>query len=237
MAALSSQRAQNDARMRLLLLAPPGAGKGTQARRLSRYYGIEHISTGDLLRREVAQATLIGREAKLFLDRGDLVPDHVIRDMVVEAVTEADAHGGFLLDGYPRNLAQADEAARIARDNGITINAAVYLEVGRDELLRRLLGRGGDAGAAGARSDDDIETIRHRLEVFDSQTWPLVDYFAQRGVLIAVDGEQPVAQVTEDIIEQVALHRDDRRVDAGQMVRLVEAVDDPTLPAREHPGD
>jgi adenylate kinase len=186
--------------MRLLLLAPPGAGKGTQAKRLSRHYGIEHISTGDLLRKEAAAGTPLGRQAQDYLDRGDLVPDDLIRDMVVERVTEADAKGGFLLDGYPRNLAQADEASRMARDQAITIDGAVYLDVSQEELLRRLLARAGTE----SRSDDNEDTIRRRLEVFHSQTRPLADYFRQRNLLISVDGEQPVEKVTSDIIGQLA---------------------------------
>lgn len=187
--------------MRLLLLAPPGAGKGTQARRLAQYYGIEDISTGALLRREVAGGTALGREATRYLDCGDLVPDELMLDMVVEAVTEADRKGGFVLDGYPRNLAQAEAAQQLARTHGIGIDGVVLLEVGQDELRRRLLRRG--AGAE-SRSDDNIETIRHRLEVFESETRPLVAYFAARDLLIAVDGEQPVEQVTEDIVDRLA---------------------------------
>ncbi|MDQ1377587.1 MAG: adenylate kinase [Acidimicrobiaceae bacterium] len=186
--------------MRLLLLAPPGAGKGTQAKRLSQYYGIEHISTGDMLRREVAEGTPLGLEAKKYLDRGDLVPDELIREMVSERVTEADPKGGFLLDGYPRNLAQAEEASALARDQGITINGAVYLDVSSEELLRRLMARAGTE----SRSDDNEETIRHRIEVFENQTRPLADYFRERGLLISVDGEQPVEKVTHDIIESLA---------------------------------
>ncbi|HEX3424536.1 MAG TPA: adenylate kinase [Acidimicrobiales bacterium] len=186
--------------MRLLLLAPPGAGKGTQAKRLSQYYGIEHISTGDLLRKEVAAGTSLGRQAKEYLDRGDLVPDDLIGDIVAERVAEADAKGGFLLDGYPRNLAQAEEANRMARDQGITIDGAVYLDVSQEELLRRLLARAGTE----SRSDDNIDTIRRRLEVFHTQTRPLADYFRDRGLLISVDGEQPIEKVTSDIIGQLA---------------------------------
>jgi adenylate kinase len=185
--------------VRLLLLAPPGAGKGTQARRLSDYYGIAHISSGDLLRHEVEAGTPLGLQAEEYLDRGDLVPDELIHEMVFDRVTEADPQGGFLLDGYPRNLAQAEEARELALANDITINAAVYLDVSRDELLRRLAGR----ADAESRSDDDEETIRHRLEVFDAQTRPLVDYYRERGLLVTVDGEQPVEKVTHDIVDHL----------------------------------
>ncbi|HEX3540883.1 MAG TPA: adenylate kinase [Acidimicrobiales bacterium] len=182
--------------MRLLLLAPPGAGKGTQAKRLSEHYGIESISSGELLRREVAKGTPCGRAAKDYLDRGDLVPDDLIRDIVVEQVKKADAKGGFILDGYPRNLSQAKEASRLADDEGIGIDGAIYLDVSRDELLRRLLHR----GETQSRSDDQEATIRHRLDVFDSETRPLLDYFREGGLLIPVNGEQPVEHVTQDII-------------------------------------
>jgi adenylate kinase len=185
--------------MRLLLLAPPGAGKGTQAQRLSQYYGIEHISTGDLLRREVAAGTDLGEQVKGYLEAGDLVPDELVRDIVVQRVTEANAKGGFLLDGWPRNRSQAEEAAALARDHGITVDGAVYLDVRPDELLRRLLAR----AKSESRSDDNEATIRRRLKVFEDQTRPLADYFRERGVLISVDGEQPVEKVTEDIIRQL----------------------------------
>jgi adenylate kinase len=188
-----------DVAVRLLLLAPPGAGKGTQARALSQHYGIEAVSTGDMLRQEVAAGTPCGLAARDYLDRGDLVPDVLIRDMVLARVVEADRNGGFVLDGYPRNLAQAEEAQALAADKGIVIDGAVYLDVSREELLRRLLQRAGFE----SRSDDNEATIRHRLDVFDAQTRPLAGYFRDRGLLISVDGEQPVEQVTKDIIDQV----------------------------------
>jgi adenylate kinase len=185
--------------VRLLLLAPPGAGKGTQAHRLAEHFGIEHISTGDLLRQEVAAGTPFGLQAKEFLDRGDLVPDGLIRDMVVDRLIEADARGGFLLDGYPRNRAQAEQAQRMAAEHGITLDGAIYLDVGRDEALRRILGR---AGADG-RTDDRADTVRHRLDVFDHATRPLAGYYRDRGLLIAIDGEQPVDQVTAEILDRL----------------------------------
>jgi adenylate kinase len=193
--------------MRLLLIAPPGSGKGTQARRLAERYHIEHISTGELLRREVAAGTTLGEQAAEYLDRGDLVPDEVIRDAVQAAVVEADGRGGFLLDGYPRNLAQAEQARRWAASNGVAIDGAIYLDVSRDELLRRLLGRGEsetDQGGKGARTDDDEATIRHRLAVYDTQTQPLIEYYRGRGLLLDIDGEQSVDQVTADIIDQLS---------------------------------
>lgn len=189
-----------DTALRLLLVAPPGAGKGTQARALSEHYGIEAISTGDLLRQEAAAGTPLGVAARSYLDRGDLVPDDLVRDMVMARVIAADATGGFLLDGYPRNLAQAEEARCLARDYGIAVTAAISLDVGRHELLRRLLGRAG----AESRGDDKEATIRHRLDVFDTQTRPLLDYYRERGLLVSVDGEQAVDKVTADIVAALA---------------------------------
>lgn len=186
--------------MRLLLVAPPGAGKGTQARLLSERYHVEHISSGELFRREVTAGTPLGRQVQGYLDRGDLVPDDLVRDLVTAKVAEADARGGFLLDGYPRTRAQAEDAARLARERGVRLNGAVYLDVHRDELLRRLLSR----SQKEARSDDDEATIRRRLQVFEEQTRPLLDYFRERDLLISVNGEQAVDQVTKDIVDQLA---------------------------------
>lgn len=186
--------------MRLLILAPPGAGKGTQAERLADRFGIEHISTGDQLRREVASGTPLGRQVREYLDRGDLVPDELIRDMVIDRVTSADDRGGFLLDGYPRNLAQAEEARRLAAERGIGVDAAIYLDVSRDEALRRLLGR----AASQDRGDDKEETIRHRLDVFDRETRPLAGYYRDRNLLVPVDGGMPPDKVTADILSQLA---------------------------------
>ena len=189
--------------MRVLLLAPPGAGKGTQAQRISEHFGIRHISTGDLFREHVAEGTDLGQSVQEYLDRGDLVPDDVVLAIVREAVESAiNSSGGYLLDGFPRNLHQAREGAHIARQLDAPADAVLHLEVGEDELLRRLLSR----GAADGRSDDNEATIRHRLEVYKTQTRPLLDYYRGRGLLIDIDGEQPVDEVTKasiDALEKV----------------------------------
>lgn len=182
--------------MRLLLIAPPGAGKGTQAKALSAHYGIETISTGELLRREVAAGSDLGREVAAYLDRGDLVPDSLMRDLVAEAVADADRRGGFLLDGYPRTLAQAEEGRRWASEQAMAVDGAIYLDVSRPELLRRLTGRSATEG----RSDDREATMRHRLDVFEAQTRPLLDFYRDLGILVTIDGEQPVEAVTADIL-------------------------------------
>ena len=179
--------------LRALLIAPPGAGKGTQAERICAHFGIEHISTGDLFRAEVAAGTELGRVVKAYLDRGDLVPDGLVGSVVRERVERALREtGGYLLDGYPRTLAQAEAAHALARDAGYTAHAVIAYEAPRPVLLARLLGR---AGAAG-RSDDNEATIRHRLEVYDRQTAPLLDYYAERGLLARIDADRPVEQVS-----------------------------------------
>lgn len=186
--------------MRLLLLAYPGAGKGTQATKLAAHYGIEHLSSGDLLRDEVAHGTKIGRIAAGYLDRGDLVPDELVFEILSNRVHEAARHGGYVLDGFPRTLHQAEEAYTLAQSlEGVTLQGVVYLRVSRDELHHRLQERAGREG----RSDDTETGIAHRFEVFDAQTQPLLDFYANRGLLIDIDGEQSVEEVFADIINGI----------------------------------
>jgi adenylate kinase len=185
--------------MRLLMLAPPGAGKGTQAERLADHFGIEHIASGDLLREEVEAGTPLGLAAREYLDQGDLVPDDVVLAMVAGRVLAANEKGGFVLDGFPRNLAQAEQAQQLAADAGVSLDAVVYLEVSDEEALRRLLGRAQQEG----RSDDQIAVIRHRLDVFNNTTRPLAQYYNERGLLVQVNGEQPMDAVTAEILEKL----------------------------------
>jgi adenylate kinase len=181
--------------LRLLLLAPPGAGKGTQADRIAAHFEIPHISTGELFRRHVAEGTELGREVKSYVDRGDLVPDDIVLSIVRSAVEEAMAtNGGYLLDGFPRNLAQARAGYRIAKELGATVHAVLHFDVPEAELLRRLLAR----GASGDRTDDNEATIRHRLDVYNKETAPLLDYYRGRGVLVSVKADQPVDVVTAE---------------------------------------
>ncbi len=186
--------------MRLLLVAPPGAGKGTQAVKLAAHYGIAHLASGDLLRKEVAGGTEIGRAAAAYLERGDLVPDELVIAMLFTPALEAARQGGYVLDGFPRSLPQAEEAYRMAQQiEGIELQAVVHLQVGRDELRRRLLARAEQEG----RVDDNEATITHRLDVYESETRPLLAFYAGRGLLIDIDGEQPVDQVFADIVAAV----------------------------------
>jgi adenylate kinase len=183
--------------MRILLLAPPGAGKGTQADRISAHFRVPHISTGDLFRRHVAEGTPLGREVDAYLRRGDLVPDHIVLGIVEEAVADALTRtGGYLLDGFPRTLAQARQGYQIARRLGATADAVLHFDVSEPELMRRLLERGLSDG----RADDTEETIRHRIDVYKTETAPLLGYYRGRGVLVTIDAEKPVDQVTEESI-------------------------------------
>jgi adenylate kinase len=192
------------ARVRLLLVALPGAGKGTQAAKLAAHYGIAHLSSGALLRAEVTHGTRIGRTAADYLRRGDLVPDQLVFEMLATPVLEASHNGGYVLDGFPRTLGQAEAAYSVAREiKDVELQAVVYLRVGHDELLRRLRARADQEG----RTDDDEITIIHRFEVFENQTEPLVGFYARRGILLDINGEQPVEDVFRDITSAVdSLH-------------------------------
>lgn len=186
--------------MRLLMVAPPGAGKGTQASRLAAHYGIAHLSSGDLFRREIAAGTEIGEVAAAYLARGDLVPDDLVLEVLGPHVVEAAAHGGYVLDGYPRTRAQAEEAYRVASQlEGIELQAVVHLEVTPPELLRRLLAR----ARADGRVDDTEGVIRHRLDVYDTETAPMLEFYAGRGLVVDIDGEQPIDSVFSDIVASV----------------------------------
>jgi adenylate kinase len=178
----------------MLLLAPPGAGKGTQGERLAARYGVRHIAAGDLLRAQAQAGGQLGEEISAYQARGDLVPDQVMLDVLTPAVVDAAAHGGYILDGYPRNLPQA-HAAELAARLGVTLQAAVYLYAPDDVLTRRLLGRAGQGG----RTDDTADVIRHRLELYAETTGPLVPYYTERGILVAVNADQSPDAVTADI--------------------------------------
>jgi adenylate kinase len=189
--------------MRLLLLAPPGAGKGTQGERLAAWSGARHIAAGDLLRAQARAARAggarvqgrLGREIAAYQARGDLVPDQIVLDVLTPAVVEAAARGGYILDGFPRNLPQAIAAAELAARLGVTLDAAIHLYAPDEVLTRRLL----DRASQGGRADDVAGVIQHRLQVFAETTDPLVPYYTERGILVAVDADQPPDSVTVDI--------------------------------------
>jgi adenylate kinase len=179
--------------MRLLLIGAPGAGKGTQAELLAKRFGITHISSGDLLREHVRDQTSLGQTIRSYVDQGDLVPDGVVMDMLRKPVVAAAESGGYVLDGFPRTVAQAQTAFAVARTLGAEVQAAIHLDVPREELVRRLLSRG--------RGSDDTEAvIEHRLQVYLENTVPLLEYYAGREWMFAVDGAQPSQAVHEDIV-------------------------------------
>jgi adenylate kinase len=185
--------------MRLLLVAYPGAGKGTQAARLAAHYGVALLSTGQLLRAEVDRGTRIGKAAAGYLRRGDLVPDELVLEVLSSRLLEAARSGGFVLDGFPRTLSQAEAAYSLAQEKDVELQAVIYLRVGHDELVRRLRARADREG----RTDDGEITIVHRFEVFETQTEPLLAFYGRRGILVDINGEQPVGDVFADITAAV----------------------------------
>lgn len=181
---------------RLLLIGPPGAGKGTQAARLAEAYGIPAISTGDIFRENVKNETELGREAKAFMDRGEYVPDSLTNALVRDRLSHEDAKNGFLLDGYPRTADQVAELDDILAEQGNSLTAVVQLVADTDEVVRRLLNRAIEQG----RADDTEEVIRHRMDVYAEQTAPLIDVYSSRNLVREVDGLGAVAEVTERIL-------------------------------------
>lgn len=183
--------------MRLLIMGPPGAGKGTQATIICQRLGIPHISTGDIFRANLAQGTALGVEAKKYMDAGEYVPDSVTNNMVRERLKEADAKEGFLLDGYPRTVAQVAELDGML--GSTPLDKVVELTADTDEVVRRLLNRAQEQG----RADDTEEVIRRRLEVYEEQTAPLTALYRDRGNLVKVDGLGDVNDVTSRIFTAI----------------------------------
>jgi len=180
--------------MRVIMLAPPGAGKGTQSERIAARYGVPHISSGDTFRQEMAGQTPLGAQMRGYVDAGDLIPDDLVvrmmRDRIVAAARDS---GGYVLDGFPRTLPQAEAAAEIGRETHTSAQAVVYLDASQDVLIARIAGRGED------RADDSAAVARHRLAVYAEHTQPLVDYYTGRGILIKIDAGSPVEAVSEEI--------------------------------------
>jgi adenylate kinase len=204
--------------VRVAFLGPPGAGKGTQARDLAREWSVPHIATGDMLREAVAAGTALGREAKGYMDKGALVPDDVIISMIAERLRQPDARNGFLLDGFPRTIAQAEGLERLLKDLGHPLDRVIYFDVAEPELVRRLTGRRvcracghsfhvvsnpprreGVCDACGGelyqRVDDSESTVRNRLAVYARQTAPLLDWYSGKDLLASIKGEGAIADI------------------------------------------
>lgn len=215
--------------MRVVLVGPPGAGKGTQAQFLASHFAIPKISTGDIFRANVSQGTPLGMEAKKFMDAGDLVPDEVTNGMVRDRLAEDDASTGFLLDGFPRTVRQAQVLDDLLADMDTKLSVVLELVVDDDEVVRRLSGRrtcrrcahtwhvdfdppskegvcDHCGGELFQRDDDSEETIRHRLDVYAEQTAPLIGYYADRGLLVGLDATGPVDDVTDRAITALRPH-------------------------------
>jgi adenylate kinase len=187
--------------MRLVLLGPPGAGKGTQASRIAKRFGIPQLSTGDILRDAAAAGTPLGLRAKHVMDRGELVPDEVVIAVVADRIDHADAANGFVLDGFPRTVPQAGALDRELAARGIRLHAVLELEVREDVLLVRIRGRAEEAANQGqsVRRDDNPEVFKTRLKAYRAQTAPVTEYYRSQGLLKIVDGLQPIDVVTEEL--------------------------------------
>ncbi|GAA3213233.1 adenylate kinase [Dactylosporangium siamense] len=190
--------------MRVLMIAPPGAGKGTQGARIAAHFGVPHLATGDLLRRHVARGTPLGRTVQAYLDRGGLVPDRLMQDLVRKALADATTGGGgYVLDGYPRNPAQAWAAYQIATSIGATAQVALHLRTDDDEVVRRLLARAGIEH----RSDDTEPVIRRRLALYHEVTEPILTWYDRRGILLSIDGMPDADRVTAAVIPALEARR------------------------------
>ncbi len=176
---------------RLIFLGPPGAGKGTQAQVVSNAYQIPHISTGDILRQAITAQTPLGQKAKIYMDKGELVPDELILDLIKERLNQSDSIKGWVLDGFPRNLSQASFLEQLLSELNQSSDYALNLEVPDEVLITRMLNRG--------RRDDNEETIRRRLQVYREDTAPVIDFYHQRGILQSIDGNQPMEVVTASL--------------------------------------
>ncbi len=209
--------------MNIILLGPPGAGKGTQAKKISEYYSLPHISTGDILRENISNNTPLGLKAKSYMSRGELVPDELLITIIRDRLSRQDCSGGFLLDGYPRTVPQADALAMILTESNRKLDVVLNIEVDDKELIRRLSGRRmctcgasyhvafnppekeGFCDSCGGklyqREDDKVEAVKNRLVVYEKQTKPLIDYYSKKKLIRTVDGGKEISEIFEDIKE------------------------------------
>lgn len=209
--------------MKLMIMGPPGAGKGTQAEVLVKELGITHISTGDMFRAAIKEGTEMGKKAKEYMDKGQLVPDEVVVGMVKDRLSQPDCAKGFLLDGFPRTLAQAEALSNTIDELGMKFDGVINIDVPRERLMARLTGRRVCKGCGASyhvifnppksegvcntcggelyqRSDDNEETVSNRLDVYEAQTQPLIDYYKERGLLLNINGDQEIDKVLKEIL-------------------------------------
>lgn len=185
--------------MRVLMLGAPGSGKGTQGKRIADRYHLSHVSTGDLLRQHVAEGTALGKQAKSYMDSGDLVPDDLILSMIMDRITGPNALRSYVLDGFPRTLPQAKSAYEIGSQTGQILDAVVCLDIPHDELIDRLQSRAQEE----SRADDTQDVIRHRIEVYEEKTLPLLDYYDSRGILHRIDAVGTIDEVSDRIFAEL----------------------------------
>ena len=195
--------------MRLILLGPPGAGKGTQAQRLVERHKIAHLSTGDMLRAAVAAGTPVGLQAKAIMERGELVPDEVVVAIIADRIAQSDARNGFILDGFPRTVRQAEALERLLEERGLTLDAVIELKVDEGALIKRIEARVAQMRARGetVRADDNADVLKGRLAAYRAQTAPLAAHYEQAGLLKSVDGMAAIDEVTVAIGRALARNR------------------------------
>jgi len=182
---------------RLILLGPPGAGKGTQAKRLEEVYGLKQLSTGDMLRAEIDSDSTLGRRVESIMASGDLVPDHIMVEMIAKRITQPDCSKGFILDGFPRTVNQADELNQMLTNNKLDLDAVIEIKVDEEALFGRIQKRAEEDGET--RADDNVLVLKNRLEVYHQLTAPITPYYNDKGMLKTVDGMQDIAKVASDI--------------------------------------